>query len=124
MSLVGPWLSTVGKKKGKFKWASADAKRKDAELRQEWEKKKAEIDKTAKVIQSRPLTRPFPKLGPPPGRETRYIPSLDTGAGVGAKKENPVYTGDKVLGVSIVHKSCLQPVFTSDQAKELASMRR
>ena len=40
------------------------------------------------------------------------------------KKENPVYTGDKVLGVSIVHKSCLQPVFSETQAKDFASMRR
>jgi len=28
MHLEGPWLSTTGKKKGKKKWASAEAKRK------------------------------------------------------------------------------------------------
>jgi len=124
MSLVGPWLNDLGNKKRKVKYASAEAKKRDLELQAEWNKLKASIDKTAKVIQPRSLTRPFPKLGPPPGRETRFIPSLDTGAGVGAKKENPVYTGDKVLGVSIVHKSCLQPVFSETEAKDFASMRR
>lgn len=124
MSLVGPWLNDLGSKKRKVKYASAEAKKRDLELQAEWNKLKASIDKTAKVIQPRSLTRPFPKLGPPPGRETRFIPSLDTGAGVGAKKENPVYTGNKVLGVSIVHKSCLQPVFSETEAKDFASMRR
>ncbi len=124
MSLVGPWLNDLGSKKRKVKYASAEAKKRDLVLQAEWNKLKASIDKTAKVIQPRSLTRPFPKLGPPPGRETRFIPSLDTGAGVGAKKENPVYTGDKVLGVSIVHKSCLQPVFSETEAKDFASMRR
>ena len=124
MHLEGPWLSTTGKKKGKVKYASAEAKRRDLQLQAEWQDLKQKIDKTAKIMTSRPLTRPMPKLGPPPGRETRFIPSHDSGVGVAAKKENPVYTGDKVLGVSIVHKSCLQPVFSETQAKDFASMRR
>lgn len=124
MSLVGPWLNNIGSGKRKQKYASAEAKKRDLELQAEWKQKMSEIDKTKKVIMSRPLTRPFPKLGPPPGRETKFIPSHDSGVGVAAKKENPVYTGDKVLGVSIVHKSCLQPVFSETQAKDFASMRR
>jgi len=124
MHLVGPWLSTTGKKKGKIKYASAEAKRRELELKAEWQDLKQKIDKTAKIMTPRPLTRPMPKLGPPPGRETPFIPSHDSGLGVAAKKENPVYTGDKVLGVSIVHKSCLQPVFSETQAKDFASMRR
>jgi len=124
MSLVGPWLNNIGSKKRKVKYASAEAKKRDLELKAEWANKMIEIDKTKKTIMPRSLTRPMPKLGPPPGRETRFIPSHDSGAGVAAKKENPVYTGDKVLGVSIVHKSCLQPVFSESQAKEFASMRR
>ena len=34
------------------------------------------------------------------------------------------YTGDKLLGISIVHKSCLQPVFSEQEAKDFSSMRR
>ncbi|NBO99939.1 MAG: hypothetical protein EBU90_07390 [Proteobacteria bacterium] len=124
MSLVGPWLNNIGSKKRKVKYASAEAKKRDLELQAEWQSLKQKIDKTAKIMPSRPLTRPVVKLGPPPGRETRFIPSRDSGLGVAAKKENPVYTGDKVLGVSIVHKSCLQPVFSETQAKDFASMRR
>ena len=124
MSLVGPWLNNIGSKKRKVKYASAEAKKRDLELKADWEKKMIDIDKTKKVLMARSLTRPMPKLGPPPGRETRFIPSHDSGQGMAAKKENPVYTGDKVLGVSIVHKSCLQPVFSETQAKDFASMRR
>ena len=124
MSLVGPWLNNIGSKKRKVKYASSEAKKRDLELKAEWEKKMIDIDKTKKVLMTRSLTRPMPKLGPPPGRETRFIPSHDSGQGMAAKKENPVYTGDKVLGVSIVHKSCLQPVFSETQAKDFASMRR
>ncbi|NDB81230.1 MAG: hypothetical protein EB127_00550 [Alphaproteobacteria bacterium] len=124
MSLVGPWLNNIGSKKKKVKYASSEAKKRDLALQADWQKLKTNLDMTAKKIQSRPLTRPMPKLGPPPGRETKFIPSHDSGKGVGAKKENPVYTGDKVLGVSIVHKSCLQPVFSESQAKDFASMRR
>lgn len=57
-------------------------------------------------------------------RETPNYPSHDTGVGVAAKKQANVYTGDQVMGISIVHKSCLQPVFSGDQAKDFASMRR
>ena len=37
-------------------------------------------------------TNKIPKLSPPPGRETPYIPSRDSGTGVAAKRESPVYT--------------------------------
>jgi len=124
MSLVGPWLNNIGSKRKKVKYASAAAKKLDLELKKSWQNLQNEINKTTKVVQSGSLKKSIPKLGPPPGRETQYFPSLDTGLGIGAKKENPIYTGDKVLGVSIVHKSCLQPVFSETQAKDFASMRR
>jgi hypothetical protein len=57
-------------------------------------------------------------------RETPNYPSHDSGIGVAAKKDATQYTGDKVMGISIVHKSCLQPVFSGEQAKDFASMRR
>ena len=36
MHLEGPWLSTTGKKKGKQKWASAEAKHKAELLQEQW----------------------------------------------------------------------------------------
>ena len=64
-----------------------------------------------------PMTSPTPKT------ETR-IPSLGHGMGVGAKAPAKVYTGTEMLGITVLHKSCLQPVFTKDQAVEAAQMRR
>jgi hypothetical protein len=44
--------------------------------------------------------------------------------GIAVKKEPKVYTGDKMLGITVLHKSCLQPVFNEQSAKDAASMRR
>lgn len=124
MHLVGPWLSTTGKKKGKIKFASAEAKRQALALEAEWEQLQKKLQ-PKKAVQARALTRPIvmPKI--PHGRDTTsHIKSVDTGVSVAAKKAAPQYTGDKVIGVSIVHKSCLQPVFSQDQAKDFATMRR
>ncbi len=57
-------------------------------------------------------------------RETPYIPSFATHGGTTSLKEVPVYTGDKMIGISIIHKSCLQPIFSKQAAVDAASMRR
>lgn len=126
MHLVGPWLSTTGKKKAKKKYASAEAKRRDLELQAEWEKRKAEIDKTAKkVVMPRSLTRPIQLPKVPPGRDTTsHIKSFDSGIGVASKRENKVYTGTKIIGIGTMHKSNAVPIFSNDDAKAIASMRR
>ena len=122
MHLEGPWLSTTGRRKGKFKWASAEAKRQHEQLQQEWQDLKERT--MTKIASGRPSSKGIPKLGPPPGRETPHYPSRDSGVGVAAKKDVPVYTGDKMLGVTILHKSCLQPVFNEQAAVDAAHMRR
>lgn len=45
-------------------------------------------------------------------------------AGSTAPQEHKEYTGDKMVGIAIMHKSCLQPVFSDQAAKESASMCR
>ena len=125
MHLEGPWLSTTGKRKGKHKWRSAEQKREAEQLKQDWETLKRSFEVAAKMPQSRPLTRPFPKLGPPPGRTMNdHIPSHDSGIGIAAKKAAPVYTGDKIVGIGTMHKSNAVPIFSDTQAKEISSMRR
>lgn len=52
------------------------------------------------------------------------LPSKDSGMGVAARKDANVYTGDKVIGIGMMHKSNLVPVFKENDAKDLASMRR
>lgn len=125
MHLLPPMYSTTGKKKGKQKWASADAKRKAQELDQEWQKKQQEWSSLSK-----PKVKPVGsavKYKMPTIPEDRRVKgvSLDTGVKGAVKvKETQHYTGDRLLGITILHKSCLQPVFSQEQAIEAAHMRR
>lgn len=112
----------------KQKWKSADHKRKSLQLQQEWDNLKDRYESLSTSKQTVRKTNDFShsfSYRIPAGRSTSSnIPSVDNGVGVGAKKQNQEYTGDLVKGISIVHKSCLQPVFSDEQAKEYASMRR
>lgn len=63
-----------------------------------------------------------PEMGT--SRTTTRPPSLVTPGGSTAAKEIPVYTGTQMVGISIIHKSCLQPVFSKEAAIDVASMRR
>jgi hypothetical protein len=40
------------------------------------------------------------------------------------KKPSPVYTGKEVVGIAVMHKSCLQPIFSREEAVNSANMRR
>ena len=50
---------------------------------------------------------------------TSVVAVLDT-----FKKETQKYTGDKVLGIATMHKSNAVPVFSDEQAVDVAKMRR
>lgn len=128
MHLEGPWLSTTGKRKGKFKWISSEAKRKHEALENSWRelKQKYQVEKEEKKkAQGLNAKRLIYKLVPPPGRSTTAnIKSLDSGLGNAVKKDAPVYTGDKIVGIGTMHKSNAVPIFSDTQAKEISSMRR
>jgi hypothetical protein len=36
----------------------------------------------------------------------------------------PTYTGSKMIGIAVLHKSCLQPIFSQEEAEDVAKMRR
>jgi hypothetical protein len=57
-------------------------------------------------------------------RETKHIPSLNTGYYNTYKKPDMYYTGDKMKGIGTLHKSNAVPIFTDEEAKDQASMRR
>jgi hypothetical protein len=127
--LEGPWLSTTGKKKGPKKWASAEHKHRAEERSRSWN----EFLKTQGVDPNQQYKNKSSKSnaillssGPrvPPGRETVYIPSKDTGAVPCTKKDTQSYTGSAVVGIVVQHKSCLQPVFSQEAAMDSAKMRR
>jgi hypothetical protein len=72
-------------------------------------------------MKAEPLTY---KLTTPVGRtNTHHIPSVDTG-GNAIKAPAKVYTGTKVRGIATMHKSNAVPVFSDQEAMEIARMRR
>ena len=129
MHLEGPWLSTTGKKKGKVKWASAEAKAKAEKLDADWKalQKKWGVDADQKR-RARAMTAPLLNskysLKIPEGRNTTaHIKSVDTG-GNAVLKPAKVYTGTKVKGIATMHKSNAVPVFSDEEAVDISKMRR
>ena len=52
------------------------------------------------------------------------IPSRVTPGGSTSKKESPRYTGNKMIGIATLHKSCEVPVFQAEDAVAISRMRR
>jgi hypothetical protein len=125
--LEGPWLSTTGKKKGPKKWASAEAKAKAEKLDSDWKAllKQQGIDAENKK-RNRALNSPALNIRPaiPPGRETPYIASRDTGMIPCTTAPNQQYTGTKVKGIGTMHKSNAVPIFSDEEAVAISTMRR
>lgn len=129
MHMDHPALSLNGKKRGKVKFRNAVEARKSRELDREWKQLKikwgvdADEKKRKQALIAKPLVY---SLSTPIGRSnTHHIPSLDTGhSGPVSSKPAPKYTGTEMLGITILHKSCLQPVFNQQQAVDAATMRR
>jgi len=127
MHMCGPALSLNGKKKSKFKYRNAAEAQKARELDAEWKELlkrqgvEAENKKRARAMKAEPLVY---RLETPVGRSnTHHIPSRVT-AGHDTTPNVKVYTGTEIIGVTVLHKSCLQPVFNQQQAIDAASMRR
>ncbi len=57
-------------------------------------------------------------------RETQKVKSLSTPGGSTALKHSKEYTGTEMLGITVMHKSNLVPIFNEQSAKDSASMRR
>jgi hypothetical protein len=96
---------------------------KQRELKASWEAmlKKYPTKKIASKPQS--LSDVY-SLGKDACRETPKIPSLPFTGAPCLKKANPVYTGTAIKGIGTMHKSNAVPVFSDEQAKDIASMRR
>jgi hypothetical protein len=127
MHLEGPWLSTTGKKKGKKKFASAEHARKAREQEEAWkdllkrhgveqEERKRKRALSAPTYTS-PKTEPY-------RRETEKINSLPFTAGPCLKAPDKVYTGTMIKGIGTMHKSNAVPIFSNEEAEDIAKMRR
>jgi len=127
MHLEGPWLSMSGKKRGKVKFRNAEEAKRARELDESWRELlkrqgvEAEQKRQTRALKAPPLDY---KLTTPVGRtNTHHIPSRDTG-GNAALAPAKVYTGSDMIGITVLHKSCLQPVFSKQDAIDAAKMRR
>ena len=129
MHLEGPWLSTTGKRKGKQKFASAEHARKARELDESWKELlkrqglELEEKKRKRAMSAENLNSVY-SLKIPEGRNTTaHIKSVDTG-GNATLAPAKVYTGTKVKGIATMHKSNAIPIFSDEQAIDVARMRR
>ena len=112
----------------KQKYASAEAKRRAEILREDWEqlKRRNGITDSTK-IRARDVKGDLSdtyRLRVPPGRETPYIKSVDTGWVACTKRSDQTYTGEKMKGIGVMHKSNSVPIFSDDEAVEISRMRR
>jgi hypothetical protein len=126
MHLHHPSLSMGGKRKGKVKFRNADEARKARELDASWKELQdkwgveAEEKKRKRAMSAPALDY---KLEIPQGRSTKHIPSRVTEGGSTAPIHK-VYTGNKILGIGTMHKSNAVPIFSDQEAQDIARMRR
>ena len=104
-----------------MKFKSAEEKRRYEENQRSWDLlQKKYAPKAVKPASDKLVYN----LSNPPGRERQEIRSISTTGGSTAKKDTMQYSGDKMKGIGMMHKSNLVPIFHDHEAKEIASMRR
>jgi hypothetical protein len=125
MHLEGPWLTTVGKRRGKQKFRNADEARKARELEESWKalQKKWGLDIEEKKKRRAMKAEPY-SPAPVFRRETPKINSLPFTGGPCLRPEQKVYTGSKIKGIGTMHKSNAVPIFSDEEAIEISRMRR
>jgi len=94
---------------------------KERELAAEWEslKQKYATKPVAKVKKSAKFM---------PAKNSNYkkndIPSIDTGYHNTYRKPDQFYTGTNMVGIGTLHKSNAVPIFSEEEARDQATMRR
>jgi hypothetical protein len=129
MHLHHPSLSLTGKKKGKVKFRNAAEAQRARDLDASWKEilksqgVAAEHKRRVRAMKAEPLQYNLSSSND--RANTRHIPSLDTGhSGALRTKDIPKYTGTKILGIGTMHKSNAVPVFSEEEAHDIATMRR
>lgn len=115
MQLLGPQFNTNGSGKRKL-----TAKQEQARMEHEAWLKRNGVHPTQLQTQKRGKLK---KVFSEPVSKVNEGTFKDAGR-TGAKKEEKQYTGDKLIGIAVMHKSCLQPVFSKESARDSANMRR
>jgi len=115
MHLCGPQLTTLNTKKRKKKKTK---KQEEAELKYQKFLKSKGYDPEKRKNKNKTKVAP---------RQTSKLPeaSKESIVGVAAKSTPNVYSGKrKLLGIATMHKSNMVPVFSEEDARSLATMRR
>jgi hypothetical protein len=127
MHLEGPWLSTIGKKKGKQKFRNAQEAKTARELDESWNalQKQWGIDKENRARSRASIADVWkPEANSYRGATNPRIPSLNTAGGNAGLAPQKIYTGTKVKGIATMHKSNAVPVFSDEEAIDISKMRR
>ena len=109
-------------KKIKRKLPNTARRRKALAFHERWLKKRGLDTKSLKKRLKTWTGYPFPDLSTDPNypKCSDKIP-----VGTGVKKQNQQYSGKrKLLGIGIMHKSNLVPIWDEEGAKEISKMRR
>lgn len=127
MHLEKPYLTTIGKKKGKQKFASAEHKRKFEQADADWKALKTKWGVEEDIRKQKRALTAGAYIAPKQihrGANEPRLPSRDSGGGNATLKPVNVYTGDLMKGVSQMHKSNAVPVFRQEDIEDIARMRR
>ena len=125
MHLVGPWLTTIGKKKGKKKFASSEQKKKLEQLAADQKKMREKYGAVESSYKKKPAFKPLTVQPLHPRYDNQqYIPSLNSNAGDTLLRESTKYTGTLIKGIATMHKSNAVPVIDEEQMRDISKMRR
>lgn len=116
MAIIYP--STKKRAKKKPTKADLEAEAAFVQLNAKWDRM------YGKITSKKPRAGEIPVLTCPPGRGGVHHPSRTTPGGSTAPKENQRYSGNKIKGVALMHKSNYAPVYDDQDAIDMARMRR
>lgn len=139
MHLEGPWLTTNNSRKRK----AVLTKKQHADLTARWVERNRDLKQQGikpstfeefldwiygrgTKVSSTKVPALFKSFDSPKPyrRETQPVNSLPFTGGPCTKTAQKVYTGDKIKGIGTMHKSNAVPIFSDDEARDIATMRR
>lgn len=126
MHLVGPYLTTTGRRPGRQRFRTADQARAARQQHDSWQEllTRHEIKPSAAPRSNRAATvAPVSRVIRRDESQPR-LPSVETPGGSAAAPAPKVYTGTMVKGIATMHKSNAVPVFETEHIKEIGRMRR
>ena len=124
MHLVGPYLSTTGKRKGKQKFRSAAEAKLARELESDWNALKSKWGVPSKS-KTKNTVVDLPTTAKSYIRTTDRPNSLNSwNVGAVTSKQTQQYTGTNIVGIGTLHKSNAVPIFSNQEAEDIAKMRR